>query len=259
MICQLKKSIEKSATFPLNTTFMKFFMTLLLATGSLRGTAQNTIKPGDKIIRYDLIKPSHDFYKNVTTDTAGNILYEFMMEDVTTIDTVNKRITFARSRQVPVGSFSSDTSVTDLSLRPIRMHEVRYQRNVAFEMFFGDTQVIVKMVRKEETSVKNYPMKSGYFEDNMIEYIFGYLELKKGVTYVLDNFNKDAELPSDPYTIEYAFDDVWDLAAGQKLSCSVIHFIHGASSGYIWVDKSTHKAIKKSGSFKGGIFVITRV
>ena len=254
-----KKSIEKSATLPIYITFMKNFLTLLLATSSLFGTAQNIIKPGDKIIRYDLIKSSHEFYKNVTTDTTGNILYEFMMEDVTTIDTINKRITFARSRQVPIGSFSSDTSITDLTFRPIRMYEIRHQRNVAFEMLFGDTQVVVKTVRKGETSVKNYPMKSGYFEDNMIEYIFGYLELKKGVTYVLDNFNKDTNLPSDPYTIEYAFDDVWDLAAGHKLPCSVIHFIHGASSGYIWVDKSTHKAIKKTGAFKGGIYVITRV
>ena|SRR5579859_720248 len=238
---------------------MKIFTTILLLTATFFSYGQNIIKPGDKIIRYDLIRPSHDFYKNVTTDTTGKIMYEFMMDDVTTIDSANKLITFARSLQVPVGSFSSDTSVTDLWLKPIRVHEIHQQRNVSYDMAFDDTQATVTTNRKGVISVKNYPMKSGYFEDNMIEYIFGYLDLQKGITYVLDNFNKDTKTPSDPYTLEYAFDDAWDLAAGHKLYCSVLHFIHEGSSGYIWIDKSTHQTIKMVGTFKGGMFVVTKV
>src|SRR5579872_1340785 len=103
--------------FPPYYRLMKIFTTILLLTATFFSYGQNIIKPGDKIIRYDLIRPSHDFYKNVTTDTTGKIMYEFMMDDVTTIDSANKLITFARSLQVPVGSFSSDTSVTDLWLK----------------------------------------------------------------------------------------------------------------------------------------------
>lgn len=239
--------------------FMKIIMTSLLAVFTLFGYAQTIIKPGDNTIRYDLIKPSHDFYKLVRSDTSGNITYEFMMEDVTTIDTVNKRIMFARSRQIPVGSFSTDTSITDFSFRPISMHELHVQRNVKYDMTFDETQASVKTLRNGVTSVKDYPMKSGYFEDNMIGYIFGYFQLKKGVIYTLDNFNKDTPLPSDPYTVEYAFDDVWDLAPGHKLNCTVIHFTHGGTSGYIWIDKDTHQDIKEVGSFKGGTFVLTKI
>jgi hypothetical protein len=238
---------------------MKIFGTLLwILAIVLVGNAQSTIEPGDRNMRPDLIRPSHDFYKNVITDTAGRILYEFMMENVITIDSVNKRILFARSRQVPVGSFSTDTSITDLSFKPLRMHEIHQQRNVSFDMEFGDTQVRVTTVRKGVTSVKDYSMKSGYFEDNMIEYIFGYLELKMGVTYTLDNFNKDTQLPSDPYRLEYVFDDVWELAAGHRLKCRVLHFIHGGTSGYIWIDQATNQTIKEEGTFKGGMFVVTR-
>ena len=238
---------------------MKIAIISLLVAISLSNHAQTIIKPGDTTLRYDLIKPSHDFYKGVVTDTSGHIMYEFMMDDVSTIDTINRRITFARSRQEPVGYFSTDTSVTDLSFRPISMHEIHLQRNVSFEMTFAETQASVKTVRKGEVSVKNYPMKSGYFEDNMIEYILGYLQLKKGVIYILDNFNKDTPLPSDPYTIEYAFDDVWDLAAGHQLNCTVFHFIHGGKPGYIWIDKDTHQTIKEEGAFKGGTFVISKL
>jgi hypothetical protein len=86
-----------------------------------------------------------------------------MMEDVTTIDTVNKHITFARSRQVPVGSFSTDTSVTDLFLEPIRMHEIHEQRKVSFYMSFSDNLASVKTIRNGVASVKNYPMQRYFF------------------------------------------------------------------------------------------------
>ena len=93
-------------------------------------------------------------------------------------------------------------------------------------------------------------MKSGYFEDNMIEYIFGYLDLKKGVSYIMDNFNKDTPAPSDPYIIEYAFDDIWELAPGHRLECRVLHFIHGDTVGYIWIDKSNNQMLKEEGVYK---------
>jgi hypothetical protein len=229
---------------------MKILVTCALVAVAIGGRAQNVIRPGDKLVQADLIKPSHDYYKNVATDTTGKLLWEFMMEDVTTIDTAHERIIFARSRQIPLGYFSMDTSITDFSLKPISMHEVHVQYNVSFEMSFGDTLATVTTLRQGKTSLKQYPMKPGYFEDNMIGYIFGALQLKKGVPYWLDNFNKDTPTPSDPYEIEYVFDD---------MGCSVIHFIHGKTEGHIWIDKGTHQLVKQEGAFKGGSYVITKV
>jgi hypothetical protein len=223
------------------------------------GHTQTIIKPGDKIIRQDLIRPSHDFYKAFGTDTSGNIKYEWVNDQVISIDSATGRMTFARSRQVPVGSFSTDTSITDRFFRPISMHEVHVQRNVSFIMTFDETLASVQTIRNGVTSVKTYPMKSGYFEDNMIEYIFGYLDIKKGILYALDNFNKDTPSPSDPFTIEYAFDDIWILDSGRKLNCRVIHFDHGDKRGYIWIDKDTRQMIKEVGNSRLGNFSITKI
>ncbi|MBV8388894.1 MAG: hypothetical protein JO080_03750 [Mucilaginibacter sp.] len=234
-----------------------FFAVIILATTTLLANAQVTIKPGDKIIHYDWIKSSHDFYRNRIMDTTGKLTYDYIMEDFTVIDQVSKRITFARYRQAPAGSFSTDTSVTDLFLKPIRMHEVRYQRDVTIDMTFGDTQASVQTVKKGVSTVKNYAVKNGYFEDNMIEYIFGYLELKKRVTYTLDNFN--APIASDPFQIEYVFDDVWNIAPEHELYCTVLHFTHGGTSGYIWIDKSTHLMVKTLANFKNGSYVLTKI
>ena len=235
------------------------FLTSLLVAVVIAGHTQVVIKPGDKIIRQDLIRPSHDFYKAFGSDTSGNIKYEWVNDEVISIDSATGRITFARSRQVPVGSFSTDTSITDQFFRPINMHEVHVQRNVRFIMTFDETLASVQTIRNGVESVKTYPMKSGYFEDNMTEYIFGYLDIKKGIVYTLDNFNKDTPSPSDPFTIEYAFDDIWIQNAGGKLNCRVIHFIHGDKKGYIWIDKETRKMIKEVGNSRLGTFSITKI
>jgi hypothetical protein len=126
-------------------------------------------------------------------------------------------------------------------------------------MTFGETEATVNTLRKGVSADKKYPMKSGYFEDNMIEYIFGYLDLKKGVTYTLDNFNKDSPAPSDPYILEYAFDDAWQLTSDHKINCTVLRFTHGDTSGYIWIDKSTHLTVKTIANFKTGSYLLTKM
>jgi len=175
------------------------------------------------------------------------------------IDSAPGQIVFARSRQVPAGFFSTDTSVTDLSFRPLRMHEIHFRQNVDFDMRFADTLASVRTTRKGVPSSKTYAMKKGYFEDNMIEYIFGYLDLQKGVVYTLDNFNKDTPSPSDPYTLEYVLDDTWFVAADQQIPCSMIRFTHGETTGYIWVNRRTRQMLKELGQFKNGSYVIIKL
>jgi hypothetical protein len=236
---------------------MKLLLLFLLVTISVH--AQTIIQPGDKRIHAEWLKPSHDFYRTVVLDSAGHVKYDFVMDDFTTIDSATGRIIFARSRQVPPGQFSTDTSITDLSLRPLRMHEIHYQRDVNIEMSFADTLATVRITRKGTPSSNTYPMKKGYFEDNMIEYIFGYLDLQKGVVYTLDNFNKDAPAPSDPITLEYVFDDTWFVAADQQVPCMMIRFTHGAATGYIWIDKRTRQMLKQAARFKNGSYVARKL
>src|SRR5581483_8888787 len=219
-------------------------------------SAQTMLQPGDRRIHSEWLKPSHDFYRTVVRDSTGHVTYDFVMDDFTMIDSAPGQIVFARSRQVPAGFFSTDTSVTDLSFRPLRMHEIHFRQNVDFDMRFADTLASVRTTRKGVPSSKTYAMKKGYFEDNMIEYIFGYLDLRKGVVYTLDNFNKDTPSPSDPYTLEYVLDDTWFVAADQQIPCSMIRFTHGETTGYIWVDQRTRQMLKELGQFKNGSYVI---
>jgi hypothetical protein len=238
---------------------MKTILTFLALVILCQSQAQQIIQPGDPILRGDLIRPSHHLNKAFSADSAGNITAEWVNDEVITIDSAAGHIIFARSRQVPIGYYFTDTSITDLSLKPISMHEMHYHQNVGYGMDFGPTNATVHTNRRGTLSDKSYPMKSGYFEDNMIEYVFGYLDLKKGVMYTLDNFNKDTPSPSDPVKIEYVFDDIWILPAGIRLNCRVLHFIHGSASGYVWIDKETHEQVKEVENAKWGTFSATRM
>jgi hypothetical protein len=221
--------------------------------------AQTMLQPGDRRIHPEWLKPTHDAYRTVVLDSTGHVRYDFIMDDFTIIDSAARQVIFARSRQVPPGSFSTDTSVTDLSFRPLRMHETHAREDVQFEMRFGDTVASVTTTRKGVPSSKTYPMKKGYFEDNMIEYIVGYLDLQKGVVYTLDNFNKDTPSPSDPFTLEYVFDDTWFVAADQQIPCLMLRFTHGATTGYIWVDKRTRQVLKEAGQFTNGSYIVRKL
>lgn len=236
-----------------------FLLFILSASARSAVRAQTILQPGDKRIHPEWLKPSHDFYRTVVLDSVGHVRYDFVMDDLTIIDSAAGQIIFARSRQVPPGHLSTDTSVTDLSFRPLRMHEIHFREDVDFDMRFADTVATVHTTRKGVPSSKTYAMKKGYFEDNMIEYIFGYLDLQKGVVYTLDNFNKDTPAPSDPYTLEYVFDDTWFVAADQQIPCAMIRFTNGATSGYIWVDQRTRQVIKQAGQFKNGSYVVRKL
>ena len=240
---------------------MKPIFCLLLAAAitilSAHATAQTPIRPGDDHLDYSLVRPSHDFYKNITIDSAGHVLYEFMMDNTMIIDTPHQRIIFARSRQVPVGSTSMDTSITDMHLRPLVMHEWRPQRAFDIIEHFDPELATVTITRKGVADTKTYPMKKGFFEENMIEYIFGLLILNKDQTYVLDNFNV-ANSGNAPYTIKYSFDDVLNFAGDAIIPCTVLYFTYRETTGYIWIDKSNHKVLKEIGHAAAYTYVVMK-
>ncbi|TSJ44468.1 hypothetical protein FO440_09900 [Mucilaginibacter corticis] len=226
----------------------KIWILFTLLTLCIYSNAQNIISPGSPEIKTERIHPSHDFYKNVITGPDGKLLYEFMMENYQWLDSAKQQWVFARYRQVPRGYFSTDTSYTDLRLMPLHMHEIHFQQNVDIQMQFEAEKATVTTIRKGQSTTKTYAMTPGYFEDNMIEYLFGYLELKKGVTYKLDNFNP-ATSGSDPFTVTYS---------GDGDHSKVFTFTHGDTRGRIWIDNKTHQILRQEGQSPKWHHVVTK-
>ncbi|WPU92850.1 hypothetical protein SNE25_26350 [Mucilaginibacter sabulilitoris] len=224
---------------------MKKYFLLALFTGlRLVGLGQNVIIPGDAHFKLERIKPTHDFYRNIVRDESGKIMYDFMMENYLLIDSVKKEFVFARYRQVPAGYFSTDTSFTDWHLKPLHMHEIHYKQKVDIQMGFQPKMATVT----RNGITKTYAMPESYFEDNMIEYLFGYLELEKGVIYTLNNFNPPAS-GNDPYTIRRIDDEA---------NTTILEFTHAETKGRIWIDQQSHEVLKQEGRNSKYHYVITK-
>lgn len=222
--------------------------------------AQTQISIGSKLLRSDLINSSHQYFKAYATDSLGNVTDEWINEQAIVVDREHNTITFARNRQVPLGYFMQDTSVTDLSFKPLYMHEMHNKQQVYYVMDFGDTlATVTKYKSGQNAGVRNFPLSSGYVEDNMIEYLYPYLDLQKGVVYQMTNFNKDVPHGFSNVSVEYSFDDILTAGTGH-VSCRVLRIVNGGYWGYVWVDKATRDVIREIGFFKNGrMFSINKV
>jgi hypothetical protein len=226
----------------------------------LTAQAQTQITIGSNLLRSDLITSSHQYFKAYATDSLGNIQDEWINEQAIIVDRGHNTITFARNRQVPLGYFMQDTSVTNLSFKPLYMHEMHNKQQVYFVMDFGDTlATVTKYKNGQNAGVSNFPLSSGYVEDNMIEYLYPYLDLQKGVVYHMTNFNKDVPNGFSNVSVEYSFDDILTAGTGH-VSCRVLRIVNGGYWGYVWIDKATRDVIREIGFFKNGVmFSINKV
>jgi len=80
-------------------------------------------------------------------------------------------------------------------------------------------------------------MTMGYFDDNIVEELAGFLPIAPGKKYHLEAFRYESENGINPYDIEYVFDHVLKTTTESSVHCRVLHYVNGYTGGYIWIDK----------------------
>ena len=199
--------------------------------------------------------PEHSFRKVTMFDSAGNVTSEFVVDHLTKIDTAHKEIDFINSVGY-LGRLMIDSSVDNysgsayytLTTLPSAKHEfIKYL----------PTSVEAVNVIKGVSSTKTTVMSEGYFDDNSIWDILGYIPFKKGISYQLDCYGTDTHTQvSIPYEIEYLFDeDNFEPGCG-VVNSMILKVSHEGSANYIWINKKTHLFIKESMQGKGHSFTM---
>ena len=220
--------------------------------------AQTLIKVNAKV-KFNLkLKESHDFQKVSVFDTSGKTILEFINESVIRVDTIKKQIFFARFRQYPFGRYLTDTSVTDYSLKPLTLREKDRSGKLDHFITFDKTNATAKVLKDGSYTANTYSMPDGYFDDNMIETIVGYLPIMKGQKIQVNCFRLESN-GLNTYEIEYLFDDLWGVTANNKLNCAVLHFKNQYSDGYIWIDKASHKNVKQIAKMNNASYIIVAI
>lgn len=216
------------------------------------------IKSNDKSVRYDLIKPVHDFDKVMSFDLTGRLTSEFINENLVKVDSVRHYISFIRSRQIPMGHIYTDTSVTSTS-GPISYHETSNSQAYEVKATFRLNSVQAQGNRKGTITNKTTQISAGYFDDNTIENMIGILSIKRGIRYHLECYRFESKAEINPFDVEYVMDDFTTDHKGLLTPCEVIYFKHGFAYGYVWVDKETRQSLKETIFYPDHYSVITAV
>jgi hypothetical protein len=234
---------------------LKILLLVVISINNLTAGAQIHLNAHDKSIRYDLIMPERSFRKVTLFDTAGNVTSEFIVDHLTKIDTVHKEIDFINSVEY-AGRLTIDSSIDNYSgsayytftMLPSTKHEfIKYL----------PTSVEALNVIKGVSSAKTTVMSEGYFDDNSIWDILGYIPFKKGISYQLDCYGTDTHTQvSIPYEIEYLFDEDNLEPGGGVVNSMILKVSHEGSANYIWINKKTHLFIKESMQGKDGSFTM---
>lgn len=135
------------------------------------------------------------------------------------------------------------------------MHEFDDPLKFDHRFQFEESKVDAEVFKNGRMVNQSYNIQAGYFDDNMIETIIGYFPFKKGVVYHLNTFRLESN-GLNAYDIEYVFDDVWNSSKNNQLNCEVLHFTNEYSSGYMWIDKNSHKNVKQTGRIKSFTYLI---
>jgi hypothetical protein len=206
--------------------------------------AQVVLSANDPAIRYDLIQPSHTFAKVSYYDSTGKKTLEFVNENVILRDSATQRLTFYRFRQVPLGRTSNDTSV--IGPQPLRYHFLSAPLTYELEVQFSPAGAQVRSLSKGVHKNEFYPMKEGYFDDNIVQDISGYLPLQKGQRYTLRSFRFESQSTRgvNTYQIEYLGDDYLTGPASLVVPCRVLSYETSFEKGWLWVSQQSRELMK---------------
>ena len=232
---------------------LKIILALAIALKGLTACAQVHLNAHDKSIRYDLAKPEHSLRKVTWFDSAGNVTREMVLDHVTKIDSAHNEIDFINSG-LYAGKILIDSSIDNYSGSARYILATMPSTKYEFIKYLPTT-VEAHNIVKGVSSNKTTAMPEGYFDDNSLWDILGYIPYKKGIKYQLDCYGTDTHTQVlIPFEIEYLFDENYREPSGTVVDAMVLKVSNPESSNYVWINKKTHVMIKDLGQGKGYSF-----
>jgi hypothetical protein len=219
------------------------------------------LKAGDPAIRYDLIKPSVSLYKIATTDSAGKVLSEFTCRHTVSVNTAKGWVILTQNYQLPDGRSLLDSTIANISsLAPVRMRMVTTPHFMNMNLDFQTSSVHAIADKGGKKTDTLHSMEAGYFDSNLLEYVFGLLPYKKGFQATLNAYTFERN-GMDPWQVEYVGEDMITAAGGGLVSCYVAKSGNAgnAPDGLMWIEKATGKVIKRVVPMGKMYYIITKV
>ena len=239
----------------------KFLLLVALILLTFLAQAQPVLKTGDKSIRYELIKPGVDVYKITTTDSAGKIIMEFTSRHTVSVNAAKGWVILAQDNYLPDGRRLLDSTIADINtLSPVRMRMVTTPHFMSMNLDFQSNQVHAMADKPGKKTDTLHAMEEGYFDSNLLEYLFGLLPYKKGFKATLNVYTFERN-GMDPFSVEYVGEDVLTGPGGTMTWCYLAKTGNSktAPDATIWIEKATGKVLKHVVPMGKMYYIITKV
>lgn len=232
---------------------------ILLTTHIAR--CQTVFKAGDPSIRYELIKPAVTLYKIVTTDSAGKVLSEFTCRHTVSVNSAKGWVILTQQYQLPDGRALLDSTIAQISsLAPVRMRMVTTPHFMNMNLDFRPGEVHAMADKGGKKTDTLHKMEAGYFDSNLLDYVFGLLPYKKGFRVTLNAYTFERN-GMDPWQVEYVGEDIINTTGDKLAYCYVVKTGNGNLSpdAMTWIERSTGQVIKRVIPMGKMYYVITKV
>lgn len=237
--------------------FLLLAMILLLTHFS---RAQQVVKAGDPTIRYELIKPCVNLYKVTVTDSAGKVMNEFTSRHTVSVNSTKGWVILTQQLQLPDGHILLDSTIASTAtLAPVRMRMVTTPHFMSMNLDFRSREVHAVADKPGQKTDTLHKMEEGYFDSNLLEYLFGLLPYKKGFKVTLNAYTFERN-GMDPWQVEYVGEDVLTTSAG-TVYCYMARTGNAgnAPDAMTWIEKSTGKIWKRIFPMGKMYYIITKV
>jgi hypothetical protein len=231
---------------------------LLLLTHISRG--QQVVKAGDPSLRYELIKPSVSVYKITVADSAGKVMSEFTSRHTVSVNSTKGWLILTQQLNLPDGRTLLDSTIASTTtLAPVRMRMVTTPHFMSMNLDFRSREVHVVADKSGQKIDTLHKMEEGYFDSNLLEYLFGLLPYKKGFKATLNAYTFERN-GMDPWQVEYVGDDMLATNAG-TINCYIakVGNAGNAPDAMTWIEKSTGKVWKRIFPMGKMYYIITKV
>lgn len=222
---------------------------------------QDLTKPGDKTIRYELIKPHSAMYKLAFMDSSGKTINEFTARFTVGVNTEKGWVIVTQDHYLPDGRRLLDSTIADIhTLAPIRMRMVTTPHFMSMNLDFHTKDVHAVANKGGKLTDTLHTMEEGYFDSNLLEYLFGLLPYKKGFKTTINAYTFERN-GMDPYKVEYVGEDVLPAPNGNGVWCYVAKTGNGSNApdAMAWIEKATGKILKRIIPMGKNYYIITKI
>jgi len=223
--------------------------------------AQPVIKAGDPSIRYDLIQPGVQTYRYTIVDSAGKTVNEFTCQHTVSVNMDKGWVILTQDNQLPGGRRLLDSTIADLrTLSPVRMRMVTTPNFMSMELDFKAQAVHAIAEKGGHQTDTIHHMEAGYFDSNLLEYLFGLLPYKEGFKATINTYTFERK-GMDPFVVEYVGEEVLTAPNGQTTHCYIVKTGSAgkAPDAKLWIEKTTGKVVKHVVPMGKMTYVITKV